>query len=406
MSSTATLPYHPTDLSATKSRVSSIDLMRGIVMVIMALDHTRDYIHVGGFFYDATNLETTNPILFFTRWITHYCAPTFVFLAGTSIYFNQQKKNKKDLSLFLLSRGLWLILLEVVVVRFSFFFNFYYDVTFLQVIWVIGAAMVCMAALIHLPYLVNLALGALIVAGHNISNYFPLSPDDSGFAPWAVLEQTGFLRITPDHGVIAAYPLFPWLGIMLLGFALGKLYDKSIAVEKRRVILFRLGAAAVVLFLLIRLINVYGDPSPWSVQKDTLFTVMSFLNTTKYPPSLLYTLMTLGPVLMILSVMERINISSLKPLEVFGRVPLFYYILHFYILHALGLALFMLTSGKSFSELDFHFNKSLGGLTPEAGLNLFWVYVVWVLVVVFLYPICAWYNRYKSTHKHWWLSYL
>lgn len=380
--------------------------MRGIVMVIMALDHTRDYIHLGGFFYDATNLQTTTPILFFTRWITHYCAPTFVFLAGTSIYFNQQKKSKKELSLFLLTRGLWLILLEVVVVRFSFFFNFYYDVTFLQVIWVIGAAMVCMAALVHLPYIVNLCLGGLIVAFHNVSNFFPLSPGDKGFTVWAVLEQSGFLQITPDHGVIAAYPLLPWLGIMLLGFALGKLYEKRVDSEKRRKALFTLGAAAVVSFIIIRSINVYGDPAPWSVQKDWLYTVMSFLNTTKYPPSLLYALMTLGPVLMILSVMERIDITSWKPLEVFGRVPLFYYILHFYILHALGLVFFMITSGKSFSDLDFHFSKSLGGLTPEAGFNLFWVYVVWMAVVLFLYPLCAWYNRYKSTHKHWWLSYL
>lgn len=396
----------PADVLTEKPRISSIDLMRGIVMVIMALDHARDFFHLGGFAYNPTDMNTTTPVLFFTRWITHFCAPTFVFLAGTSIYISVQRKPKKELSFFLLTRGLWLILLEVVVIRFSFFFNLYYDVTIFQVIWVIGASMVCMAALIHLPYRAVLIIGLIIVFGHNLTDGIQLKPGDPLFAVWAMLRQTGFFNVAADKSFFVVYPLLPWLGIMLLGYCLGRLYTPQFRSDDRRKLLFRIGLAAVALFVVLRFINGYGDPAPWSTQKNAMFTFMSFLNATKYPVSLMYTLMTLGPVLMILSWMERTSTSALKPFIVFGRVPLFYYILHFYIIHAVALLLFMNKTGRSFSELDFHFNKSFGGITAEAGYSLFWAYVGWIVVVIFLYPLCKWYNQYKSTHKHWWLSYL
>jgi uncharacterized membrane protein len=396
----------PAEVLTGKPRISSIDLLRGIVMVIMALDHARDFFHLGGFAYNPTDLNTTTPVLFFTRWITHYCAPTFVFLAGTSIFISAQRKPKKELSLFLLTRGLWLIVLEVVVVRFSFFFNLYYDVTIFQVIWVIGASMVCMAALIHLPYRAVMAVGLLIVFGHNLTDGMQLKPEDTLFPVWAMLRQTGFFAVAEGKSFFVVYPLLPWLGIMLLGYCLGRLYTPRFGAPERQKLLFRLGLTAVALFMALRLINSYGDPAPWSVQKNGLFTVMSFINTTKYPVSLMYTLMTLGPVLMILSWMERANTGMLKPFLVFGRVPLFYYVLHFYIIHAIALVLYMRKSGLSFSELDFHFNRSFGGITAEAGYSLFWAYVGWLSVVIMLYPLCKWYNRYKSTHSHWWLSYL
>lgn len=396
----------PAEVLTGKPRISSIDLMRGIVMVIMALDHARDFFHLGGFAYNPTDLNTTTPVLFFTRWITHYCAPTFVFLAGTSIFISAQRKPKKDLSIFLLTRGLWLIVLEVVVIRFSFFFNFYYDVTIFQVIWVIGASMVCMAALIHLPYKAVLATGLLIVFGHNLTDAIQLTAGDPLFPVWAMLRQTGFFNVAEGKSFLVVYPLLPWLGIMLLGYCLGLLYTPQFDARRRQRLLLSLGLTAVGLFVVLRLINSYGDPAPWSVQKNSLFTVMSFLNTTKYPVSLLYTLMTLGPVLMILSWMERTDTSILKPFLVFGRVPLFYYVVHFYIIHAIALVLFMQKSGLSFSELDFHFNKSFGGITADAGYSLFWAYVGWLSVVILLYPPCKWYNRYKSTHSHWWLGYL
>jgi uncharacterized membrane protein len=193
---------------------------------------------------------------------------------------------------------------------------------------------------------------------------------------------------------------------MILGFCLGKLYTRNFSAEKRQQTLFKIGVAAIALFVVLRLINVYGDPAPWATQKNGVFTFMSFLNTTKYPASLLYSLMTLGPVLILLALMEKINLSRLKPFEIFGRVPLFFYILHFYLIHLAALLFFVNKTGIAFSALDFHFDKSFGGITPEAGYSLPWVYVVWITLVILLYPVCKWYRNYKSTHSHWWLSYL
>jgi uncharacterized membrane protein len=394
------------DLVTEKQRINSIDIMRGLVMVIMALDHARDFFHVGGFATDPTNLASTTPVLFFTRWITHYCAPTFVFLAGTSIFLNLQKKNKKELSKFLLTRGLWLVVLEVVVIRFALLFNFYYDVIILQVIWGIGASMVCMAGLIHLNYKTILVIGLIIVFGHNIFDYLALRPGDGFLGLWAIVRQSGFFSLTENVSVFVPYPFVPWLGIMMLGFTFGKLYSGEFTAEERRKLLMILGLSAIGLFIVLRFINLYGDPAPWSTQKNGLFTFMSFLNTTKYPVSLMYALMTLGPVMVILALMERMNTNFLKPLHVFGRVPMFYYILHFSLIHFISLLLFMNKTGRSLGEIDFHFNKSFGGITTEGGYSLTVTYLLWMAVVLFLYPLCVWYNKYKSTHKDWWLSYI
>jgi uncharacterized membrane protein len=301
---------------------------------------------------------------------------------------------------------LWLILLEIVVIRFSFFFNFYYDVTILQVIWVIGASMVVMSALIHFSDRIVLILGLIITFGHNLTDTIQLKPEDTSYPAWTILRQSGFVNLSADRGLLIFYPLLPWLGIMLLGYSLGKLYTSSFNSEKRKRLLIMLGISAITLFIIIRLINAYGDPAPWSLQKNGVFTLMSFINTTKYPPSVLYTLMTLGPVLIILAIMEKVNINALNPFIVFGRVPMFYYIFHFYLLHLVSLLLFMNKTDKSFSDLDLHFSSSFGGITPEGGYSLPWVYVAWISVVIFLYPFCKWYNNYKSTHRHWWLSYL
>jgi uncharacterized membrane protein len=405
--STVTMTSPPlADVLTEKPRISSIDLVRGIVMVIMALDHTRDFYHAGALTSDPTNLATTTPLLFFTRWVTHFCAPAFVFLAGTSIHISAQRKSRKDLSIFLLTRGLWLIFLEVVVMRFSFFFNFYYDVTIFQVIWAIGASMICMAALIYLSEYAILGIGLLITFAHNATDAVALQPGEPLFPLWAFLRQTGFMSIAADKNLMVMYPLLPWLGIMMLGYALGKLYRKEVDPGRRRKYLLSIGLGCVALFFVLRMINVYGDPNLWSIQKNALYTIMSFVNCTKYPVSLLYTLMTLGPVLITLALLERRQLNILKPFTVFGRVPLFYYVLHFYIIHATALIFFLNKTGKSFSDLDFHFNKSFGGLTPESGYSLPWVYLAWAIIVVALYPLCRWYNKYKSTHANWWLSYI
>ena len=383
-----------TNAIGIEKRITSIDMMRGIVMVIMALDHVRDFFHSTAFAFDPTDLTQTNPALFFTRWITHFCAPTFVFLSGTSIYISLQRKTKKELSRFLFTRGLWLVVLEIVVMRFAFLFNFYYDVTFLNVIWVIGVDMIVMAALIHLSYQITLILGLLIIFGYSFIGSIP------------ILTGVGFYTLTPNHTLIESYPIIPWLGIMLLGYSLGKLYGNNFSPQRRKKILIQLGVAAILLFVALRLLNGYGDSRHWSEQKNTLLTVMSFLNVTKNPVSLLYALMTLGPVLILLSFIETARGGATKPLLVFGRVPLFYFVLHFYIIHASALVLFMYMTGKSFSEIDLHFPNSFGGITPEGGVTLPWVYVAWIIFIILLYPICKFYDCYKSTHKDWWLSYL
>jgi uncharacterized membrane protein len=389
-----------------KPRVSSIDIMRGLVMVIMALDHARDFYHADALLFDPTDLQKTNPLLFFTRIITHWCAPTFVLLSGVSVRISQQRKTKKDLSLFLLSRGLWLILLEVTIVRFGILFQLHYDVTIFQVIWAIGFSMVLLSALIWLPFRWILMLGIIITLGHDMLHLIQLKPGDPFMTPWAFTHQVGFFQLSAQYGAFVPYPFLPWFGIMLLGYGLGELYTSNFDAAKRRKLLITIGAGAIALFLILRSFNLYGDPAPWSTQKDFIFSAMSFMNVTKYPPSLLYTLMTLGPVLLVLTWMEKINTSSLKPFAIFGRVPLFYYILHFYLLHAGALVAYMIITGKTLAEMDFHFNASFGGLPPGSGYSLFWTYVAWLSVVLILYPVCKWYNRYKSTHNQWWLSYL
>jgi uncharacterized membrane protein len=383
-------------------------------MVIMALDHARDFFHKGGLTNDPANLDATTPTLFFTRWITHFCAPAFVFLAGTSIYLLSKKKSPKELSTFLLTRGFWLIVVEFVVVRFSFFFNFYFDLIIMQVIFAIGASMVLMSLLTRLSYNWILGLGLAITFGRNIFDFLATSsvkPSDTGAAvssvnPFgAIFFGGGIFPLSSSSTVFVIYPVIPWLGIMLLGYCLGKLYS-DYSSEDRRKLLFRLGFLSIAMFILLRFINQYGDPSPWSEQKNFTFTVMSFLNTTKYPISLLFALMTLGPALVLLALLERSRSKVWQPFNVIGRVPLFYYVLHFFILHAVALLMFMNRTGKSFAEIDLHANAGFGGLTPEHGYSLGGAYLAWISVVLFLYPLCYWYNRYKSTHKNWWLSYL
>lgn len=394
------------DVLTEKPRIASIDIVRGLVMVIMALDHARDFYHADAFVFDPTDLEKTTPALFLTRFITHFCAPTFVLLAGVAIRISQQKKSKAEISRFLFTRGLWLILLEITVVRFSMFFQLYYDVTIFQVIWAIGFSMVLLAAIIHLPFTGILALGTVITFGHDILHAINLQPGHPLAILWTFIHQSGFIEIFPDRFAMVPYPFLPWLGIMLLGYCMGEWYRKDFDAAHRKKNLLRTGIFALLLFLVLRYFNVYGDPAPWSEQKNAVYTLLSFINVTKYPVSLQYTLITLGPVLIILSWLEKTKAPVLHPFAVVGRVPLFYYILHFYLLHAGALILYLVSTGKSFSAIDFHFNAGFGGLPIGYGYALPWTYVAWISVVIILYPVCRWYNQYKSTHRHWWLSYL
>jgi len=394
------------EISSHRFRVSSIDIARGLIMVIMALDHTRDYFHADAFVFDPTNLEKTNTALFFTRWVTHFCMPAFVLLSGVASRISLARKTKKELSWYLFTRGVWMVILEIAVLRFGMLFNFYFDITLLGVLWLFGICMILLSVLIYLPNKVLLVIGLVIVFGHNLLDVVAIDPTSFWFAPWTILMRVGFLSVNPNVAFIISYPIVPWLGVMLVGYGLGSWYSNQIDSITRQKWLLTAGFICVIAFVILRFVNVYGDPAPWSNQQSTWFTVLSFINTTKYPVSLLFLLMTIGPLLILISLLEKGNAKTLNPLNTIGRVPLFYFILHFYLIHVLALISFMIKTGKSFSEIDFHFAKSFGGITPEGGYSLPWVLLFWVLIVLLIYPLCNVYDRVKSQHRGTFLSYL
>jgi uncharacterized membrane protein len=400
-----------------KKRIDSIDLLRGIVMVIMMLDHTRDFVHNAALQFDPTDLSRTNVALFFTRWITHFCAPVFVFLAGTSVYFQFARgKSKGRLSRFLVTRGLWLIVLELTVVKLGIAFNPDYRILgFLQVIWVIGVSMIVLAALIHLPKSVIAAFGLLMIALHNLLDGIrvvgwqgPGTPVPGvGAKLWILLHQPlqGFPVFGfPSPVAIVLYPLIPWVGVMAVGYVFGVLYQMD--AQRRKRLLVIIGCSAMFLFIVIRAINVYGDPFAWSKQKNFVFTVLSFVNTSKYPPSLLFLLMTLGPAIVALAFFEfQGPAGAVRNFFVtFGRVPLFFYILQWFTAHSISLLLH-LAFGKPTSWL-WQSPINFGQAPPGIGFNLGVVYLSWIAGLLLLYPLCKWFAGVKQRRRDWWLSYL
>lgn len=392
-------------LTAVKKRVQSIDILRGIVMIIMALDHVRDYFHNDAFQHDPLDPGTTTPILYFTRWITHFCAPTFVFLAGTSAYMIGLRKTKAELSSFLMKRGLWLVLIEVVVISLGWTFNPLYNTIIFQVIWAIGISMLLLGLAVRLPYGVIFAIGALIVFGHNILDYPEAAhKHEVGFL-WDLLHDSRFDTFTfaPNRVLIVAYAFLPWTGIMFMGYAAGKLFEPTVDTHKRQKTLLILGTGLIVLFVVLRLLNGYGNPLPWTSQQNGMATFLSFMNVHKYPPSLMYACITIGPALVVLALLEHVQNRFTEFVKVFGRVPFFYYVLHLYLIHILTVILFY-ASGYG--------TKDIVGQTPflfrplTFGYDLWIVYVIWIAVILILYPLCKWYNKYKSQHTQWWLSYI
>ena len=398
------------------NRIDSVDFLRGLVMVIMLLDHTREYVHADAFRFSPTDLSKTSVLLFFTRWITHLCAPTFVLLAGTSIYLQMLRgKSRSELSKFLLTRGLWLIFLEFTVVRFSIFFNVDYSFFGLaEVIWIFGISMIALAALIFLPVRLVGAIGITMIALHNLLDGIQVPPAISMAgtpAPsvleklWLVLHQPGFVPLFGDVKMFVAYPLVPWIGVMAAGFALGTIYAWE--AERRRRFLFKLGLTLLGLFVVIRAVNVYGDPQSWTTQPTSIFTVLSFLNTTKYPPSLLFLLMTLGSALLILAFVDGVKRDRFlnRIIITFGRVPLFYFILQMFAAHGFGVLLNYL-AGKSISYFFLNFPDSATAAPPDAGFDLWVVYAVWLVGLFVLYPFCLWYGRIKQRRRGFPFSYL
>ena len=394
-------------LNGNKKRIESIDLLRGIVIVIMALDHVHDYFHAANFLYDPTDMTQTNAPVFFTRWITHFCAPVFVFLAGTSAFLVGERKTKKELSAFLIKRGLWLMLLETIVINFAWSFNPSYPFFRLLVIWVLGLAMVILSVLIYLPPKIILVIGLLILFGHNLLDNIHATANSLNDFLWGVLHERK--RFTIGGRTIATgYPIISWLGIMSLDYCFGSLYKKGMDAVLRKKYLLIMGGAAIVLFLLLRGINMYGDMKPWSPQSSFLLTICSFLNVTKYPPSLLYSLMTLGPALIVLALLEK-PLNKLENMIIrIGRVPLFFYILHLFLIHLLAMVAVVL-SGRQWTDMILPLNANAKDAPWLAGygFSLAGTYLVWIVVILLLYPLCKWYDNYKTNHKEkWWLSYL
>lgn len=395
----------PPPLQKTQHRIDAIDFLRGLVMIIMALDHTRDFIHSEAMVDDPMNFATTTPWLFFTRWITHFCAPVFVFLAGTSGFFQSLRKSKKELSLFLVKRGLWLVLVELTLITFGITFDIQFGTLALQTIWAIGISMVFLGLAVWLPFKAILGIGLLIVFGHNSLDYYEAGQKGGFGVLYSLLHRQNFLPLPTGQTLAIIYPFLPWTGLMLLGYCFGKIFAVYKGAERRKW-LTRIGSGIILFFVLLRASNLYGDPFPWSTQKNSLFTVFSFINTTKYPPSLLYMCMTIGPAILFVAWLGDLKNSFSRIVTVYGKVPFFYYVLHFYLIHAISMLLFLFR-GHGFAEgakgvpgLPFKF------IFPGEGYSLAVTYLVWMGVVTVLYPACRWFSRYKKTHNQWWLSYV
>ncbi|RYY59644.1 MAG: DUF1624 domain-containing protein [Chitinophagaceae bacterium] len=392
--------------TALKNRITSIDFLRGTIMIIMALDHVRDYLYQGSFFYDPLDLTQTSGILFFTRWITHFCAPIFMLLAGTSAFLTGQRKTKKELSAFLVKRGLWLIFLELVVVNFGWNFNITFPMFFFVTIWALGAGMIILAALIHLPKKYILLICLLFIAGHNLLDGVHVEGNTMEGFGWSLLHDQRFFT-WQGKSFLVGYPIVPLMAIMPLGYCLGEWYRKGYNAVTRQKNLMLLGSGCLLLFVLLRFINVYGDPVPWTTQSNSFYTFLSFLKVNKYPPSLLYLLLTLGAAFLFLGLTEKSKGAIVRIVSVYGRVPMFYYLIHIYIIHLLAIITSAFIPGQDWQvwilEKPIWFSPNLKGY----GFSLPIAYLIWIGIVAGLYPLCKWYDRYKQTHKEkWWLSYL
>ena len=367
-----------------RPRLLSVDVLRGIVMVLMALDHTRDYFGLAG-----NPTDPTHASLFLTRWITHICAPTFFLLTGTGAFLSQRRWPARNLSRFLITRGAWLVFLELTVFRFAYQFNVDYRVTMLLVIWALGWAMITLGVLVRFPLGATLAFGVVMIVGANLlDSVRSLNPI------WAILHGAG-LVVQGDHVVFAAYPLVPWIGVTAVGYALGAVFDWD-AVRRRRLLAW-VGASCIALFILLRMVNVYGDPRPWSPQTTPFATALSFVNATKYPPSLLFLLMTLGPALLILRALDERVPSLVRPAVVYGRAPLFYFLAHFTLIHLLATLTTLLRYGSGHWMVESpRLDKYPYTSPPGWGFPLPVVYAIWIAVVIALYPVCRWFAALKA----------
>jgi len=381
-------------IEANPKRINCIDATRGIVMVIMALDHVRDFMHVTSLFQDPTDFRTTTAALFLTRWITHLCAPTFVFLSGVSAYISYKKAIPSTSQKFLFSRGLWLIVLDFTIINFALWFDIHFRTLIMEVVCAIGVGLIVVSLLIRMPSRVIGLIGIIIIFGHDFLESISFKESPGLNFIFSVLFRQNLFMATPNFAFITGYPLVPWVGITLAGFGFGEVFNKPLEIRKK--IYLQIGSIGLILFLFLRLSNIYGDPSKWSVQKDSLFTLLSFINITKYPPSLLFTLLMLSIMLMVLWMTDGVKNKVTDTLCVYGKVPLFYFIVHLYLIHLLMLVMVFI---QGFSFHDLNFGTLNNGRPKGSGVELGVIYLIWIGVVLLLFPVCKWYGQYKANHK-------
>lgn len=390
-------------------RIQSVDALRGAIMMLMAIDHIRDFVAQSAQRFLPTDLTRTTPAIFFTRWITHFCAPVFMLTAGLGAYFwmTRGHHSKGELSRLLISRGLWLIVLEITILRLVLLsqISFTANPVLLIILWAIGISMIGLAGLIYLPMRVIAAVSIAIIALHNLLDHVTAKRFGSAAWIWDILHQQNVFAF---HGInfVTAYPVLPWIGVVAAGYCLGTVFEWD--VHRRQIFLVRTGLALAAAFVVVRSVNIYGDPVRWSHQASPVFTVLSFLNDTKYPPSLDFLLMTLGPAMVVMAWLERFHFHFTNPLIVFGRVPFFYYGAHLLLAHLIAIGMnFVRYGAKSFLLIAPPSMGSSNELFPvDYGFPLWTVYLVWVVVLLLLYPVCLWFAGLKQHRHDWWLTYL
>ncbi len=387
--------------SLSKNRIESLDLLKGLVIVIMAIDHVRDYFHYSSYFFDPTDPTLTNIPLFFTRFVTNFCAPAFSFLAGLSAFIVGKRKVTSELSIFLLKRGLWLVFVELIVMNFGWCFDITFKTVGFQVIWILGVSMIFLAGLIHLPKKAILIFSCLLIFGHNLLDNIHF--DNSIL--WAFLHERKAFLTTPNHVFRVGYSIIPWVAVMSLGYYFGSFYDKTFEPLKRKKLFNIIGIAAIILFVILRSTNIYGNLLPWKDYGNLKQNTFSFLNLTKYPPSLSFLLVTIGGAFLFLANAEKYKGSVVNFFCVFGRVPFFFYIIHIYLIHFLALLAAELT-GFGWQKMILPALPFRVEVLKGFGFNLVVVYLVWFCIIALLYPICKKFDTYKQNNKgKWWLSY-
>lgn len=374
-------------------RIISLDMLRGLVMVLMVLDHVRTFFSVRRF--QPTDLTQTTIPLFLTRWVTHLCATSFIFLAGAAayLYFVRRQQSKRQLSRYLIIRGLMLVFLELTVVNLAWLFDQIHTLSAAGVLWVIGWSMVVLAVIIYLPIKVIAYSGILLIVGHNLFDNLHVEQLGQFGWVWAILHEPKMLTLFANKKFFVVYLLIPWIGVMATGYAFGTVFTLEKTVRHK--FMRRLGWGLIFAFLIIRAINIYGDPQPWSVQANLSYTILSFINCTKYPPSLLYLLITLGLAILLLDLFENRRFRILKPLLLFGQVPLFFYIIHLWLIRCTAVLLALPKYGLKAIFLPF---LSSFQMPADYGYDLPTVYSLWIFMVILLYPICNWFADYKKKH--------